>query len=148
MLPNAKSRGSFRAKKVVSPPIGRQSNSHFISGTGLKLKMASALGWYGPLIDLSRASSHFGDFVQLLLFVLHRSTPLQITVCNICGDAGREDLLVLYSRCSDGAELMHKSDVGAGLLHAGSEWPSGILLECVIDPQVEEEQENLGVSPA
>ncbi|KAI9097471.1 hypothetical protein K1719_025242 [Acacia pycnantha] len=38
--------------------------------------MASALGWYGPLIDLSRASSHIGDFVQLLLFV-HRSTPLQ-----------------------------------------------------------------------
>ncbi|XP_028775024.1 uncharacterized protein LOC114744085 [Neltuma alba] len=38
--------------------------------------MASALGWYGPLIDLSRASSHIGDFVQLLLFV-HHSTPLQ-----------------------------------------------------------------------
>ncbi|KAF7816884.1 Nucleic acid-binding [Senna tora] len=38
--------------------------------------MASAFGWYGPLIDLSRASFHVGDFVQLLLFV-HRSTPFQ-----------------------------------------------------------------------
>ncbi|XP_054796128.1 uncharacterized protein LOC129301594 isoform X3 [Prosopis cineraria] len=38
--------------------------------------MALALGWYGPLIDLSEASSHIGDFVQLLLFV-HRSAPFQ-----------------------------------------------------------------------
>ncbi|XP_021283820.1 uncharacterized protein LOC110416234 [Herrania umbratica] len=32
--------------------------------------------WYGPLIDLSKASHHVGHFVQLLVFV-HRSTPLQ-----------------------------------------------------------------------
>ncbi|XP_014504088.1 uncharacterized protein LOC106764323 isoform X2 [Vigna radiata var. radiata] len=38
--------------------------------------MASAFGWFGPLIDLSRASSHIGDFVQLLVFV-HRSFPVQ-----------------------------------------------------------------------
>ncbi|KAL3736675.1 hypothetical protein ACJRO7_025591 [Eucalyptus globulus] len=38
--------------------------------------MASAIGWYGPLIDLSGAASHVGDFVQLLVFV-HRSTPVQ-----------------------------------------------------------------------
>ncbi|KAI6690889.1 hypothetical protein NL676_027717 [Syzygium grande] len=38
--------------------------------------MASAIGWYGPLIDLSEAASHVGDFVQLLVFV-HRSTPVQ-----------------------------------------------------------------------
>ncbi|XP_075647494.1 uncharacterized protein LOC142618439 isoform X2 [Castanea sativa] len=36
--------------------------------------MTSAIGWYGPLIDLSEASLHVGDFVQLLVFV-HRSTP-------------------------------------------------------------------------
>ncbi|KAM4069915.1 hypothetical protein ACB094_12G126000 [Castanea mollissima] len=36
--------------------------------------MTSAIGWYGPLIDLSEASIHVGDFVQLLVFV-HRSTP-------------------------------------------------------------------------
>ncbi|KAJ4824809.1 hypothetical protein Tsubulata_022149 [Turnera subulata] len=38
--------------------------------------MTSAMGWYGPLIDLSRAASRIGDFVQLLVFV-HRSTPVQ-----------------------------------------------------------------------
>ncbi|XWS15102.1 hypothetical protein CRYUN_Cryun35bG0065300 [Craigia yunnanensis] len=32
--------------------------------------------WYGPLIDLSKASHHVGNFVQLLGFV-HRSTPVQ-----------------------------------------------------------------------
>ncbi|KAL2317775.1 hypothetical protein Fmac_031651 [Flemingia macrophylla] len=36
--------------------------------------MASVFGWYGPLIDLSAASFHIGDFVQLLVFV-HRSFP-------------------------------------------------------------------------
>lgn len=40
--------------------------------------MASAFGWFGPLIDLSRASSHIGDFVQLLVFV-HRSFPVQVS---------------------------------------------------------------------
>lgn len=30
--------------------------------------------------------------------------PLQVKVCDICGDAGREDLLAICSRCSDGAE--------------------------------------------
>lgn len=28
----------------------------------------------------------------------------QVKVCDICGDAGREDLLAICSRCSDGAE--------------------------------------------
>ncbi|XP_052201056.1 uncharacterized protein LOC127807349 isoform X2 [Diospyros lotus] len=36
----------------------------------------AAIGWYGPLIDLSKAFSHIGDYVQLLVFV-HRSTPVQ-----------------------------------------------------------------------
>ncbi|KAL2893197.1 Pyridine nucleotide-disulfide oxidoreductase domain-containing protein 1 [Bienertia sinuspersici] len=31
------------------------------------------MGWYGPLIDLSAASSYVGDFVQLLVFI-HRFT--------------------------------------------------------------------------
>ncbi|XP_020579523.1 uncharacterized protein LOC110024099 isoform X2 [Phalaenopsis equestris] len=38
--------------------------------------MAAAIGWYGPLIDLSRASSHVGDMVQLLVFV-QRSQPIE-----------------------------------------------------------------------
>ncbi|GMY06815.1 LOC100273399 isoform [Fagus crenata] len=38
--------------------------------------MTSAIGWYGPLIHLSEAALHVGDFVQLLVFV-HRSTPVQ-----------------------------------------------------------------------
>ncbi|KAH9605753.1 hypothetical protein KSS87_013125, partial [Heliosperma pusillum] len=36
----------------------------------------AGLGWYGPLIDLSSASSHVDEFVQLLVFV-HRSNPVQ-----------------------------------------------------------------------
>lgn len=28
----------------------------------------------------------------------------KVKVCDICGDAGREDLLAVCSRCSDGAE--------------------------------------------
>ena len=38
----------------------------------------AGMGWYGPLIDLSRASSHVGDYVQLLVFV-HKSTPIQVS---------------------------------------------------------------------
>ncbi|KAL3513599.1 hypothetical protein ACH5RR_026316 [Cinchona calisaya] len=38
--------------------------------------MSAVFGWYGPLIDLSKASSHVGDYVQLLVFV-HKSTPVQ-----------------------------------------------------------------------
>ncbi|KHN33874.1 hypothetical protein glysoja_021755 [Glycine soja] len=42
--------------------------------------MGSTFGWYGPLIDLSIASSHVGDFIQLLVFV-HRCFPVQTTSC-------------------------------------------------------------------
>lgn len=37
---------------------------------------SSIIGWYGPLIDLSNASAHIDDFVQLLAFV-HSSQPHQ-----------------------------------------------------------------------
>jgi len=30
----------------------------------------------------------------------------QVKVCDICGDAGREDFLAICSRCADGAEHM------------------------------------------
>ncbi|KAF6147323.1 hypothetical protein GIB67_025882 [Kingdonia uniflora] len=36
----------------------------------------SLIGWYGPLIHLSQASSHMGHYVQLLVFV-HRTRPIQ-----------------------------------------------------------------------
>eukprot|EP00268_Persea_americana_P060505 TRINITY_DN7545_c1_g2_i1.p1 TRINITY_DN7545_c1_g2~~TRINITY_DN7545_c1_g2_i1.p1 ORF type:complete len:274 (+),score=25.90 TRINITY_DN7545_c1_g2_i1:19-840(+) len=36
----------------------------------------AAIGWYGPLIDLSQAASHRGDYVQLLVFV-HTCRPIQ-----------------------------------------------------------------------
>uniref|UniRef100_A0A1D1XSD4 Ferrochelatase n=2 Tax=Anthurium amnicola TaxID=1678845 RepID=A0A1D1XSD4_9ARAE len=40
---------------------------------------AAVTGWYGPLIDLSRAASHVGDFVQLLVLVRHYpSHPIQV----------------------------------------------------------------------
>ena len=31
-------------------------------------------------------------------------------MCDICGDAGREDLLAICSRCSDGAEHTYVQD--------------------------------------
>lgn len=37
----------------------------------------AAIGWYGPLIDLSQAASHRGDYVQLLVFV-HTCRPIQV----------------------------------------------------------------------
>lgn len=30
----------------------------------------------------------------------------QVKVCDICGNAGREDLLAICSKCADGAEHM------------------------------------------
>ncbi|KAL4559125.1 hypothetical protein LXL04_031259 [Taraxacum kok-saghyz] len=36
----------------------------------------ATIGWYGPLIDLSEASSHSGHFVQLLVLV-HQTIPVQ-----------------------------------------------------------------------
>ncbi|XP_024972701.1 uncharacterized protein LOC112511344 isoform X2 [Cynara cardunculus var. scolymus] len=36
----------------------------------------ATIGWYGPLIDLSEASSHRGHFVQLLVLV-HKTIPIQ-----------------------------------------------------------------------
>lgn len=36
----------------------------------------AAIGWYGPLIDLSEAASHSGHFVQLLVLV-HKTIPIQ-----------------------------------------------------------------------
>ncbi|KAL6515563.1 hypothetical protein OROHE_018597 [Orobanche hederae] len=55
--------------------------------------MAAAIGWYGPLIDLSKASSYIGDYVQLLVYV-HRSTPVQYKISRNGGDVVRMDILV------------------------------------------------------
>nr|XP_011458775.1 PREDICTED: uncharacterized protein LOC105349798 isoform X2 [Fragaria vesca subsp. vesca] len=54
--------------------------------------MTSAIGWYGPLIDLSEAALHIGDFVQLVVFV-HRITPLQYKSSN-GGEVIRTDIQV------------------------------------------------------
>ncbi|KDO80725.1 hypothetical protein CISIN_1g038805mg [Citrus sinensis] len=40
--------------------------------------MTSTIGWYGPLIDLSQAASHVGDFVVQLIVFVHCSTPVQV----------------------------------------------------------------------
>lgn len=58
----------LRAKKVK-----KAKNSYSVCRA-----MTSAIGWYGPLIDLSNAALHVGDFVQLLVLV-HRSTPVQVS---------------------------------------------------------------------
>ncbi|BBG95654.1 hypothetical protein Prudu_004258 [Prunus dulcis] len=55
-------------------------------------KMASVIGWYGPLIDLSKAALHVGDYVQLVVFV-HRTTPLQYKLSK-CGEVIRTDIQV------------------------------------------------------
>lgn len=54
--------------------------------------MTSAIGWYGPLIDLSKAALHIGDFVQLVVFI-HRITPLQYKSSN-GGEVIRTDIQV------------------------------------------------------
>ncbi|KAL8110216.1 uncharacterized protein LOC141670915 [Apium graveolens] len=54
--------------------------------------MASAIGWYGPLIDLCNASSHVGEFVQLIVFV-HKSTPAQYKLLQ-GGEVVRTDIHV------------------------------------------------------
>ncbi|KAK9061703.1 hypothetical protein SSX86_018886 [Deinandra increscens subsp. villosa] len=36
----------------------------------------ATIGWYGPLVDLSEASSHSGHFVQLLVLV-HKTLPVE-----------------------------------------------------------------------
>ncbi|XP_050211326.1 uncharacterized protein LOC126661516 [Mercurialis annua] len=54
--------------------------------------MTSAIGWYGPLIDLSKASAHIGDLVQLLVFI-HRCTPLQYKLSKR-GEVLRTDIQV------------------------------------------------------
>lgn len=48
-------------------------------------------------------------FLKFYSFILnygcsHTSVGNQVKVCDICGDAGREDLLAICSRCTDGAE--------------------------------------------
>ncbi|KAK7275427.1 hypothetical protein RIF29_16543 [Crotalaria pallida] len=55
--------------------------------------MASAFGWYGPLIDLRSASSHIGDFVQLLVFV-HRSFLVQCKSFKVGQQVMRTDIQV------------------------------------------------------
>ncbi|PIN24770.1 hypothetical protein CDL12_02494 [Handroanthus impetiginosus] len=47
--------------------------------------MAAAIGWYGLLIDLSKASSYVGDYVQLLVFV-HKPTPVQYKIARNGGE--------------------------------------------------------------
>ncbi|XP_047977188.1 uncharacterized protein LOC125219291 isoform X1 [Salvia hispanica] len=55
--------------------------------------MATAIGWYGPLIDLCKASSYVGDYVQLVVFV-HQFTPIQYKIGGNGGEVVRMDVLV------------------------------------------------------
>ncbi|KAI8531297.1 hypothetical protein RHMOL_Rhmol11G0125400 [Rhododendron molle] len=55
--------------------------------------MAGAIGWYGPLIDLSKAASHVGDYVQLIVFV-HRCTPVQYKTAKGGREVIRTDIQV------------------------------------------------------
>ncbi|KAH6799963.1 hypothetical protein C2S52_000427 [Perilla frutescens var. hirtella] len=55
--------------------------------------MAAAIGWYGPLIDLCKASSYIGDYVQILVFV-HKFTPIQYKITGNGGEVVRMDVMV------------------------------------------------------
>ncbi|XP_057795797.1 uncharacterized protein LOC131011914 isoform X1 [Salvia miltiorrhiza] len=55
--------------------------------------MAAAIGWYGPLIDICKASSYIGDFVQLVALV-HKFTPIQYKISGSRGEVVRVDVLV------------------------------------------------------
>jgi len=55
--------------------------------------MGSVFGWYGPLIDLSTASRHIGEFVQLLVFV-HRCFPVQFKSSKTGRELTRTDIQV------------------------------------------------------
>ncbi|XP_022885835.1 uncharacterized protein LOC111402035 isoform X2 [Olea europaea var. sylvestris] len=55
--------------------------------------MAAAIGWYGPLIDLCKASSNVGGYVQILVYV-HKSTPIQYKILRNGGEVVRTDILV------------------------------------------------------
>ncbi|CAI9266599.1 unnamed protein product [Lactuca saligna] len=52
----------------------------------------ATIGWYGPLIDLSQASSHSGHFVQLLVLV-HNTLPVQYKTSGV-GKVIRTDIQV------------------------------------------------------
>lgn len=55
--------------------------------------MAAAIGWYGPLIDLCKASSNVGGYVQILVYV-HKSTPIQYKILRNGVEVVRTDILV------------------------------------------------------
>jgi len=55
--------------------------------------MGSVFGWYGPLIDLSTASRHIGEFVQLLVFV-HRCFPVHYKSSKTGRELTRTDIQV------------------------------------------------------
>lgn len=55
--------------------------------------------------------------ISFLLCLLPNSLSCfeQVKVCDICGDAGREDLLAICSRCSDGAEHTYAYTILLGI---------------------------------
>ncbi|WCJ44610.1 hypothetical protein M5689_025268 [Euphorbia peplus] len=55
--------------------------------------MASLIGWYGPLTDLSDAVSHVGNLVQLVVLV-HRCNPVQYKLAKGGGEVLRTDIQV------------------------------------------------------
>eukprot|EP00262_Sarcandra_glabra_P001470 TRINITY_DN11583_c0_g3_i1.p1 TRINITY_DN11583_c0_g3~~TRINITY_DN11583_c0_g3_i1.p1 ORF type:complete len:444 (-),score=58.76 TRINITY_DN11583_c0_g3_i1:382-1713(-) len=55
--------------------------------------MEEAIGWFGPLIDLSEAAFHIGCYVQLLVF-LHTSRPIQKFKASNRGPLLRTDIQV------------------------------------------------------
>eukprot|EP01018_Ginkgo_biloba_P005158 Gb_13658 [translate_table: standard] len=84
-----------------------------------------AIGWYGPLIDLSAAPSHVGDYVQLLVFVHQFHSPQRLMASN-----GRE---VLKATIQVGDNTRPYFDVSLWQKHVDSNISAGdiILLQNV-----------------
>ncbi|XP_011624581.1 uncharacterized protein LOC18437469 isoform X1 [Amborella trichopoda] len=61
-----------------------------------------------------------------------------VKVCDICGDTGREDLLAICSRCSDGAEHTYCMQIMLDKLPEG-EW---LCEECKLKEQAENKKPN------
>ncbi|KAK1279318.1 hypothetical protein QJS04_geneDACA020694 [Acorus gramineus] len=57
--------------------------------------MDGVIGWCGPLIDLSSAASHVGDYVQLVVFV-RQSRLVQVPL--LCSTIHFSDKLIAHSR--------------------------------------------------
>ncbi|CAL5333194.1 unnamed protein product [Camellia sinensis] len=71
----------------------------------------------------------------------------QVKVCDICGDAGREDFLATSSKCSDGAEHIYCMGVRMEKIPKGNWMCEDCLLQEEIEKQKQNKLEKVGRTP-